>query len=243
RVWSPSKLPPVRRLDGSMARTAGRSPASITWAPSTSSKLLFPTPAGPVIPMRTTSRARSSRSARFTRSVATFRSSARRLSHRLMARASARRSPATTRGQSARARASTSSVGSASGASTRRAPRLLEQLAQPARDPADTRPRPVERCDPLRRALRSVLLPDDAPAHDEGRFLPRFFAELANELRHEPQVGPRQGRDADQVHVVVEGRPRDFLGRREQGPQIDVEARVGEPRRDQLRAAIVPVLP
>ena len=48
--------------------------------------------------------------------------------------------------------------------------------------------------------------------------------------------------DADDVDVVLDRLPRPFLGRLEERPDIDVEADIGERRRDHLGAAIVAVL-
>ncbi len=45
------------------------------------------------------------------------------------------------------------------------------------------------------------------------------------------------------MHVVVDGLARDLVGRLEHGPDVDVEAEVGERARHDLGAAVVPVLP
>ena len=95
RVLSPRIEPPERAEEGSTASTATLSPRSIRNMPKASMKVDLPTPGVPDRPMRSASRpdpASASISA-----VARARWSARLLSTRVMARASARRSPARTR--------------------------------------------------------------------------------------------------------------------------------------------------
>ena len=53
----------------------------------------------------------------------------------------------------------------------------------------------------------------------------------------------RERRYADHVHVVLDRLPRGFARRREQRPDIDVEAEIREGRRDHLLPAVVAVLP
>jgi hypothetical protein len=52
----------------------------------------------------------------------------------------------------------------------------------------------------------------------------------------------RQRGDADDMDVVLDRLPRRFVGGREERPDIDVEAEIGEGRGDHLLAAVVPVL-
>ena len=52
-----------------------------------------------------------------------------------------------------------------------------------------------------------------------------------------------KGGHADNVHVVLYGLPCGFLRGCEQRADIDIEAKVGERRRDDFLAAIVAVLP
>jgi len=52
RVLSPRIDPPVRELDGSIASTATRCPASTTWRPRASMRVDFPAPGAPEMPMR-----------------------------------------------------------------------------------------------------------------------------------------------------------------------------------------------
>ena len=56
------------------------------------------------------------------------------------------------------------------------------------------------------------------------------------------QVAGSQRGHPDDVHVVVDGLAGDLVGGGEQGPHVDVEADVGEGRRDHLLAAVVAVL-
>ena len=67
--------------------------------------------------------------------------------------------------------------------------------------------------------------------------------QLGDELRQQRLVPRRQRRHAHDVHVVLDGLPRGFLGRLEQRPHVDVEAQVGEGRRDDLGPPVMAVLP
>ncbi len=67
--------------------------------------------------------------------------------------------------------------------------------------------------------------------------------ERGAERRDERQVTGGQRARSDEVHVVLDGGPRGLLRRLEERPDVDVEAQVGERRRDDLLPAVVPVLP
>ena len=62
------------------------------------------------------------------------------------------------------------------------------------------------------------------------------------ELGHERQVAGGERGHADDVDVVLDRLPRRLAGRREQRPDVDVEAEIGEGRGDHLLAAVVAVL-
>ena len=94
RVLSPRMEPPPRFEEGSTASTATRRPWPMACSPTVSMKVDLPTPGAPEMPIRKASRG-------FAMSRATSRSAASRWSARVdsirvMARASARRSPAST---------------------------------------------------------------------------------------------------------------------------------------------------
>ncbi len=52
RVLSPRIEPPVRRLDGSTASTATRSPCAMRCIPNASMNVDLPAPGGPLMPIR-----------------------------------------------------------------------------------------------------------------------------------------------------------------------------------------------
>ena len=68
----------------------------------------------------------------------------------------------------------------------------------------------------------------------------RFSASIS--CRHQRLVAGGQRRNADGMHVVLDGLARGFLRRLEQRADVDVEAEVGEGRGDDLGAAVVAVL-
>ena len=69
-----------------------------------------------------------------------------------------------------------------------------------------------------------------------------YSASAARKLRHQGQVAGRERRDADDVDVVLDRLPGGLGRRREERPDIDVEAEIGEGRGDHLLAAVVAVL-
>ena len=88
---------------------------------------------------------------------------------------------------------------------------------------------------------RIVARRDHAADHDHDIVAP-LGSQRRLQLRHQRQVSSRQRRYADDVHVVLDRLPRRFIRRRTQGPDIDVEAKIGERGRDHFLPAIVPVL-
>ena len=98
RVLSPRIEPPVREEEGSTASTATLWPASVRLEPSMSMVVDLPTPGTPVTPTRIAPPVAGSR--RCKSAPACARWSGRRLSIRVMARASAARSPDSTRSAS-----------------------------------------------------------------------------------------------------------------------------------------------
>ena len=94
RVLSPRIEPPLRALDGSTASTATRWPASTRCRPSASMNVDLPTPGAPLMPTRIAPPVAGSSSS--SSASASSRWSARVDSTSVIARASARRSPART---------------------------------------------------------------------------------------------------------------------------------------------------
>src|SRR6185503_14617858 len=89
--------------------------------------------------------------------------------------------------------------------------------------------------------LRMVFRRDDASANDL-HFAGASRAQRLNELRQEHAVTARLRGNPDEVRVVLDGLPRDFLGRRKKRTHVDVEAEIREGRSDHLLATIVAVL-
>jgi hypothetical protein len=71
---------------------------------------------------------------------------------------------------------------------------------------------------------------------------PRTLDERNGSRENGPVAAGGERGDADDVHVVLDRLARGFFGRREQRPDIDVEAEIGERRGDDLLAAVVAVL-
>ena len=69
-----------------------------------------------------------------------------------------------------------------------------------------------------------------------------LLAELGFELRHQRQMRGGERGDAEDVDVVLDRLARGFRRRRKQRADIDVEAEIGERRRDHFLAAVVAVL-
>ena len=82
---------------------------------------------------------------------------------------------------------------------------------------------------------------DDAADHDHD-VAAAVLLQRRLQLGHQRQMPRRQRRDADDVHVVLDGLARRLVGRGEQRPDVDVEAQVGERRGDHLLPAVVAVL-
>ena len=99
RVLSPMIEPPLRRLDGSTARTATRCPAAVRRGPSSSMNVDLPAPGVPLIPTRTAPPVAGSTAS--SSGDASARRSGRVDSTSVIDWASARRSPARTRSASA----------------------------------------------------------------------------------------------------------------------------------------------
>ena len=89
---------------------------------------------------------------------------------------------------------------------------------------------------------RVIFRRNDAPA-DHLHVPCARGAQRRDELGHEHSVSAGLRRDADDVNVVLDGLPRDLLGRREQRAHVDVEAEIGECRGNDFLTAIVTVLP
>src|SRR5581483_5306722 len=67
--------------------------------------------------------------------------------------------------------------------------------------------------------------------------------ELADQRRNQRLVSTRLRRHADDVDVVFDRLARDLLRRLEERADVDVEAEIRERGGDDLRPAVVPVLP
>jgi methylmalonyl-CoA mutase cobalamin-binding domain/chain len=86
-----------------------------------------------------------------------------------------------------------------------------------------------------------ILRRHDAADHDHDVVAP-LRGQLLLQFRHQSQMRGGERRDAEDVHVVFHRLAGGFLGRREQRPDVDVEAEIGESRGDHLLAAVVAVL-
>ena len=79
--------------------------------------------------------------------------------------------------------------------------------------------------------------------HGDDILARRLLAKLFHQLRHQRLVPGRLARNADDVDVVLYRLTRGFCGIvRNSVSDVDVEAQVGEGRRDHLQAAVVSVL-
>src|SRR5690606_33353696 len=86
-----------------------------------------------------------------------------------------------------------------------------------------------------------VGLGNDAAANHENVF-PARFAQLFDQVGDESAMGAGEGRDADDMYVVVDGLLGGLGGRGEERADVDVEADVGKGGSDDLHAAVVSVL-
>ena len=89
---------------------------------------------------------------------------------------------------------------------------------------------------------RLVVLRRDHAADHHHDVAATVALQLGFQLRHQRQMRAGERRDTEDVHVILDRLARGFGRRREQRPDIDVEADIGERRRDHLLAAIVAVL-
>src|SRR5690348_8392534 len=173
-------------------------------------KVLFPTPGTPLTPTRAAPPVYGRSSSR--RRCASRWWSARVLSTRVIAFASARRSPARTPA------ASVSVALRAEGGIT-----PLDQLEHATRRLGDLRPRPEDRLHARPLEERPVARRDDAAdGHDDVAGAEAL--ELLHELGDERLVPARLGGHADDVHVVLDRLARNFLRRLEERADVDVEA-------------------
>ena len=91
--------------------------------------------------------------------------------------------------------------------------------------------------------LQEVVVPGrDHPADHDDDVARTLRGQLFDQLGNERLVAGRLARDADDVHVVLDRIARGFFRRLEQRTDVDVEAEIGEGRRDHLGAAVVTVL-
>src|SRR5262245_21436465 len=183
----------------------------------------LPVPGAPLIPTRVAppvAGINCSRSA-----TASARWSARVDSTSVIARASERRSPART--------ASTRASGCGS--------RLTHEREDVRRGLRDVAAGPEHRRHSGRREEFIVGLRDDAADYDDDVTC-AFGAKRVNELRHESSVARGLARHTDHVHIVLDRLARRLLRSLEEGTDLDVEAEVGERRRDHLGTAVVAVL-
>ena len=102
-------------------------------------------------------------------------------------------------------------------------------------------PGPKIAATPRSRRYVVVLRRNDAADHHRDVARP-VLVELFDQLRHQGLVARRLARDADHVHVVLDGHARRLGGHLEQRPDVDVEAEVREGGGDHLHAAVVAVL-
>src|SRR5262245_47622633 len=246
RVLSPRIEPPLRVLDGSTASTATRWPWSTTCRPNASMKVDFPAPGAPEMPMRIEPPVCGRTSARI--ASASARWSARVDSASVIARASDRRSPATTPSASSLTIAK-SAVPTSEPASLRRhgdgRPTPVRGLAgsvgvggRPRRADAarsdafafeevedlggrggDVRAGAEHRGD-AGGVQVVVVLGRDHAAHDDEQVVGALLAQLRDQLGHERLVPGGLARHADHVHVVLDGVTRRLLGRLEQRADV-----------------------
>src|SRR5690554_2407019 len=66
---------------------------------------------------------------------------------------------------------------------------------------------------------------------------------MALQLGDEREMPRRERARADDVHIIFDRLARRLIGRLKERADVDVEAEIGEGRRDHLLAAIVPILP
>jgi len=86
-----------------------------------------------------------------------------------------------------------------------------------------------------------ILLGDNASGDDQDIF-GTFGLQCGDGLGDEGLVAGRQGRDAEDVDVVLHGGADGFLRRLEEWAYVDVETDVGKAGGDDFRSAVVPVL-
>src|SRR4051794_15096648 len=205
--------------------------------PNPSMNVDFPTPGTPEMPMRVAFPAYGASCT--STSWASSRWSARLDSTRVMARARSAREPSRTRSTQ---RATSARGGAGSAMVGRGQPQAGRQRAeQLGRRLGDDRPGRVDRVGPGRAQLLEVLGGDD-PAHHDHHVRPPEGVELAAQGRDEREVPGGRGVDPDDVGIRLDRLPGDLLGRLEEGAHVDVEAEVGERRRDDLLAPVVAVL-
>src|SRR5438105_3347241 len=192
-------------------------------------KVLFPTPGTPLTPTRAAPPVCGSSSSR--RRCASRWWSACVLSTSVIAFASARRSPVRTLA------ARVSVALRAEGGIT-----PLDELEHATRRLGHLGAGPEDRLHARALEERPVARRDDATDGDYD-VAGAEALELLHELGDERLVDAGLGGHTDHVHVVLDRLARDLLGRLEERADVDVEAEVGERRRDDLRAPVVAVLP
>src|SRR5690349_1204281 len=115
-----------------------------------------------------------------------------------------------------------------------------ELAAQPLDDLGRWSARGEYLLDALGLQLRDVLAGDDAAPEDED-VAGALLAKQLHHARKQGHVRTRVAGEADRVGVLLDHGLRDLLGRLVQTRVDDLEPRVAEGARDDLRAPVVPV--
>ncbi|GCC47283.1 hypothetical protein chiPu_0031116, partial [Chiloscyllium punctatum] len=89
---------------------------------------------------------------------------------------------------------------------------------------------------------RVVILRRHHAADDDHDVLAAVLLQCGLQFRHRGEMGRGERGDAEDVDIVLDRLPRGFVRGCEQRSDIDVEADVGEGRRDHLLAAVMAVL-
>src|SRR5690606_38384979 len=87
-----------------------------------------------------------------------------------------------------------------------------------------------------------ILGRDDAADHDHDVAAP-LLRQFINQLRQQCFVAAGQRTDANDMHVVFDSLPGDFLRCLEQGADVHIKAEIGKGGSNYLRAPVMAVLP
>ena len=115
-------------------------------------------------------------------------------------------------------------------------------VSDPGDDVVGARARREDLCDAELLELGDVVFRND-PAAEHRYVAAALLLQLGEDLREQRHVRAREDRQPDGVDVLLHGRLGDHLGRLVKPGVDDLEARVAQRTRDDLRAAVVPVEP